>query len=225
MIFRLIFILGIIVFLGGGEAAAQGPYPPPAGQPGTTAMYKDSSDFIAWAVTCSVSRGWMDIADTALGKVSYGTSSYATGKADNSVVSLGDGGTAVLTFNGYLYNGPGPDFAVFENSFSDDFLELAFVEVSSDQINYIRFPAVSLTQDTLQTGTFGTLDATNIHNLAGKYRAGYGTPFDLDDLKDSANINVDSIVSIRIIDVIGSVNPAYASFDSQGHIVNDPYPT
>jgi hypothetical protein len=205
---------------------AQGPYAPPAGQPGTTAMYKDSSAFVAWATTCIIKRGWQNIADTSLGKTTVGTTVDATQKAGtNGVVSLGDGGSAILTFSGEIYNGPGPDFAVFENSFSDDFLELAFVEVSSDGENFYRFPSHSLTQDTLQIGSFGTINATNIHNLAGKYRALYGTPYDLEDLNGIPGLDINHITHIKITDVIGSIDTLYATYDSFGNKINDPYPT
>src|SRR5690554_7902133 len=87
----------------------------------------------------------------------------------------------------------GLDFAVFENGFSQSFLELAPVEVSSDGINYVRFTSHSLTQTDTTIGVFGALDATHLYNLAGKYKGGFGTPFDLEELKDSANLNVNKI--------------------------------
>ncbi len=216
----------LLIFTGIISAYTQGPYAPPAGQPGTTAIHKDSSVFVAWATACQVIRGWQNIADTTLGKTSVGTEQDGTGKAgSNGVISLGDGGQATLTFSGEIFNGQGPDFAVFENSFSDDFLELAFVEVSSDGVNFFRFPAHSLTQDTVQVDGFGTLDATNLHNLAGKYRALYGTPFDLDDLAGTPGLDVNHITHIRIIDVVGSIDSTYASYDNYGNKINDPFPT
>ncbi|MFN6048554.1 MAG: T9SS C-terminal target domain-containing protein, partial [Bacteroidota bacterium] len=61
-----------------------------------------------------------------------GTAAGAEGPAaSNGVVSLGDGGIATLTFDPPITNGDGFDFAVFENTFLDTFLELAFVEVST----------------------------------------------------------------------------------------------
>ena len=81
-------------------------------------------------------------------------------------MSLGDGGVAILTFKYPIKNETGNDFAVFENSFNDTFLELAFVEVSSDGIHYFRFPAVSNTQDTLQMGNDASIDARHLNNLA-----------------------------------------------------------
>ena len=64
-----------------------------------------------------------------------------------------------------------------------------------------------------------------INNLAGKFRVGYGTPFDLEELRDSAGINIDSIVYVRLIDAVGCIDSQYATFDAFGHIVNDPWPT
>ena len=89
-------------------------FAPEAGVAGTTAMHADSSAFVAWATGCTVDRGPQQIDDPSLGLVSYGVDDDALGKADNMVVSLGDGGTAVLTFNSPICNRRGPDFAVFE---------------------------------------------------------------------------------------------------------------
>ena len=203
-----------------------GQYPPAAGQAGSTALYKDSSCFVAWATSCNVIRGYQQINDTTLGLANVGDSSMALGNAGtNGVVSLGDGGSAVLGFSQPIINGIGWDFAVFENSFLDNFLELAFVEVSSDGINFFRFPSVSLTDTIKQLDGFGLLDPTKINNLAGKYRVFYGTPFDLEEMKNIIGLDVNNITHVRIIDVVGSINPLYASRDSEGHIINDPWPT
>ena len=219
----------------------QAQFAPAAGQPGTTAMYKDSSAFTGWAVSCNVLRGFIDIEDTTQtytqgdstsNRAFFGSAEKAVGKAGGAqdVVSLGDGGSAVLTFAHPITDGPGPDFAVFENGFkaqsgSGYYLELAFVEVSTDGKHYVRFPAVSLTQDSLQVDGFGPLNPTKIHNLAGKYVAGYGTPFDLRELADSSGIDIDSINYVRIVDVVGDLDSAFARYDSRGHKINDPWPT
>ena len=205
---------------------AQGPYAPAVGHANSTAIHMDSSMIADWASNCTVQRGWVDISDTSQGKVSVGSAHFATGKSDlYGVVSLGDGGVATLTFNGKIFDGPGPDFAVFENSFSDTFLELAFVEVSSDGQNFFRFPAHSLTDTAQQVGGFGTMDPTNIHNLAGKYSWSYGTPFDLADLIGTPGLDIQSITHIKIIDVVGSLDSTYLNRDSRGRPINDPYPT
>lgn len=207
------------------QASAQ-PYAPPVGQLGTSAMHKDSSAFIGWVTACLISRGYQDLSNTSLGFASVGDSSMAYGKAQsNGIVSLGDGGSAVCSFSNPIANGPGFDFAVFENGFDDTFLELAFVEVSSDGINFVRFPAHSLTDTVTQTAGFGPTDATRINNLAGKYRGGYGTPFDLSELAGAPNLNVNAITHVKIVDVVGSLNKQFATYDSYGRKVNDPWPT
>ncbi len=200
-------------------------FPPAAGQEGSTAISKDSSVFIGWAVMCSVERGYLDISVPDSGFVSHGEVSNTLGQADNIVLSLGDGGIATLGFHVPIYNGEGFDFCVFENALNDTFLELAFVEVSSDGENFFRFPATSLTQTETQTETFGATMPEEINNLAGKYRLLYGTPFDLEEMKNIPGLNVDSITQIRIIDVVGSINDDFSTYDSQGNKINDPWPT
>ena len=197
------------------------------GTEGCTAVHYQDSRIKNWATTCTVERGYMDIA-TAESPVSFGTETNAIGAASETTtnaISLGDGGYAILTFEKPIANGEGFDFAVYENSFNDYFLELAFVEVSSDGVNFVRFPATSLTPTDRQIAGDGTIDATNINNLAGKYRVGWGTPFDLEELRDSANIDINNITHVKIIDVVGTINPEYATYDAFGNIVNDPYPT
>jgi hypothetical protein len=202
------------------------------GSIGSTAIYKDSSIIEAWATGIEVQRGFLDINDKSYlisgsNKVSYGVPQdglYAAEGNSNNVVSLGDSGIAIVNFASTIYNGVGPDFAVFENGFSNDFLEFAFVEVSSDGIHYVRFPSSSLFQTATQVGTFGTSSCVAVNNLAGKYKQGYGTPFDLDELKDSANLDVNAISHIKLIDVIGSITKI-GSVDTAGNRINDCYPT
>lgn len=200
-------------------------YHPAAGIAGSSAIKYDHSLFIDWASSCTLTRGWINVADTTLGWVTHGTAIDAVGIADLQVVSLGDGGMAEVSFNVPIANGPGWDFAVFENSFSDTYLELAFVEVSSDGTNFFRFPAHSLTQDSLQVGGFGALEPEKINNFAGKYRGEYGVPFDLEEMKHISLLDVNSIIAIRIIDAVGSIMPQYATYDTAGRMVNDPWPT
>lgn len=218
---RLLIILTVFLPI---IAVAQ--FAPPAGQIGSSAIPADSSIFIQWAKDCSVTRGLQEISIPENGYTSVGDSSLVLGQAvTNGVVSLGDGGTAIVSFQYPIINGPGADFAVFENSFSDTFLELAFVEVSSDGQNYFRFPATSLTQDTAQIDGFGIIDATKINNFAGKYRAGYGTPFDLEELKNIPQLNINSITHVKIIDVVGNISNEFTTYDAFGNKVNDPWPT
>lgn len=202
-----------------------GQYAPPPGHDGSTAIHADSSIINSWAGNVTLVRGLLNAADSSSGEVTNGLPVYATGAADNQVVSLGDGGMATYALETPLSNDEGFDFAVYENSFSDDFLELAFVEVSSDGEHFVRFPSISLTPTDEQVGPYETLEATYLYNLAGKYRALFGTPFDLAELADSAGIDISEITHIRVKDVVGSLDDAIASYDSQGTKVNDPWPT
>jgi len=203
---------------------AQGPFAPPVGTAGSIAIAADSSIITGWASNGEFTKGWLNIANKSAGKVNFGGVTQAIGKSDKKVVSLGDSGVITLSFSQPIVNVPGPDFAIFENSFDDQFLELAFVEVSSNGVDFYRFPAVSLTDTFNQIGSFGFIDATDIYNLAGKYRGGYGTPFDLQELSGTG-VDVTNITHVRIIDVIGSVDGQYATRDSSGRKINDPWPT
>ena len=223
-------------------------FPPASCFPGTTAMHADSSAFVAWATGCTVERGPKRINNPNGALASFGEDSYALGVPGGTmdVVSLGDGGKATLTFASPIYNGPGPDFAVFENGLHPDtdttmtlyFLELGFVEVSSDGEHFFRFPAVTHVQSETQLENADAIDPSQIHNFAGKYEAMYGTPFDLDEVEDNELLNKNKITHVRIVDVVGNIDTLYTTdeegnitdtirptLDSQGHIVNDPWPT
>jgi len=219
------FLCLLFPLLSTAQFAPQVPFP------GNDAIPRTSTDIKAWATQCTVNRGWIQITDTLQGKTSFGADSSAIGMANSATVSLGDGGSATLTFEYSIKNGAGADFAIFENGFLDiidtsiAFLELAHVEVSSDGINFFRFPSECQIQDTLQLDNFGRSDATQIHNLAGKYINGFGTPFDLEDMANISGLNIDSITHVRIIDVIGNITPEIGTRDSRGNIINDPFPT
>lgn len=203
-------------------------FAPAAGVPGSTAIPADSSVFVNWALGCTVVRGPVQIDMPELGEPTVGIEEDALGPADGLVLSLGDGGQATLTFEYPLMDGPGWDFAVFENGFAAGngfFLELGRVEVSSDGIQFFAFEATSLTDTMNQVSSFGMLDPTKIDGLAGKYVTGYGVPFDLAALSGQSGLDVDNITHIRIIDVVGSLNPDYASRDNEGRPINDPWPT
>jgi hypothetical protein len=140
------------------------------------------------------------------------------------IVSLGRGGEITLTFDRPITNGQGWDFAVFENSFSDTFLELAIVEVSSDGVTYAAFETDSLTANPV--GGFGAIEPSNIDGFAGKYRQGFGTPFDLSDLATqpevlSGDVDLSAITHVRLLDVVGDGS----DFDTSGDVIYDPYPT
>ncbi|WP_051313013.1 DUF4465 domain-containing protein [Sporocytophaga myxococcoides] len=199
------------------------------GSAGNTAIHKDSELFKIWASGGVISRGFQDISNHDLGKASTGELTGAYGRAGTGLVSLGDSGYATLTFDMPIINGVGPDFAVFEYSFAQEFKELAFVEVSSDGEHFFRFPATSYTDPVThqidQAGTNAYLRENLLNNLAGKYNGEYGTPFDLDELKDLDGLDIYAVTYVRVVDVVGSINPFYASKDAEGRNVNDPWPT
>lgn len=207
-------------------------YAPAAGQDGSTAISYDNPSFVNWATGIELTRGYINIENPEAmydGShfASFGEPEDALGPVTNNstdVVSLGDSGVAILTFQHPITNGPGFDFAVFENGITDNFLELAHVEVSSDGINFVRFPSHSKTQTDTQVGGFDFLDPVNLNNLAGKYKVGYGTPFDLEELKDHPDLDVEKITHVKIIDVVGTLGEK-GTVDSFGNKINDPFPT
>ncbi len=201
-------------------------FAPALGLPGHIAMYKDSSAFVAWASGIVLERGPMQVGVDSLGDAWVGNEPEGLGKAgSNGVICLGDGGKATATFDLPIANGPSFDFAVFENSFDGQFLELAFVEVSSDGLNFVRFPCFSNSDTLPGTGTFGYTQPEKIHNLAGKYPVFYGTPFDLQELSGTPGLDINRITHVRVVDVIGTMNPVWASRDVTGRKVADPWPT
>ena len=190
----------------------------------------DDPDIVGWATGCSVER------EPYAGYPSFGDWSDAIGPAPgtmNDVVSLGIGGSATLTFEVTITDGPGADLAVFENAMAvglNVYAELGFVEVSTDGVidHFARFPSRSLTPEAV--GPFISIDPTDVYNLAGKHvnniTAWLGTPFDLADLIadpkiQSGEVNLSNINYVRIIDVIGDGS----ALDSEGDEIYDPYRT
>ncbi len=211
---RAALLCGLI----GIRSAAGGPFAPAAGQTNSTAIYKDSPEFTAWA------SGWTDYIVGAECSADWQVPERALGKAEGlvtyGVVSLGRGGTITLTFAEPITDGPGWDFAVFENAFNDNFLELAYVEVSSDGIHFFRFDNCSLTPTNVSS--YGYVDPTDVDGLAGKYRGGYGTPFDLGQLAGvSPYFDSSRVGWVRLRDVVGDGTCT----DNHGHVIYDPYPT
>ena len=200
----------------------------PVGSDDCQGIHCQDPAILGWASTCTVERGRQNITTPGV-FASYGTDNDAVGEVTESttsgVVSLGDYGMAVLTFDIPIQNGDGYDFAVFENALNNTFLELAFVEVSSDGVNYFRFPSISNTPTDVQIDNNGGVNATHLNNLAGKHLVGWGTPFDLEELAGTEGLDINNITHIRLVDVVGCVEPRYATRDSRGHIINDPYPT
>ncbi len=211
---KFFFALLILVFTAG--TAFAGPYAPAAGAAGSTAIHMNDTSFESWAT------GWEDYLIGTDVDLTWQTPDKALGKAVGTsydIVSLGRGGEITMTFSNAIFDGVGDDFAVFENSFSNTFLELGYVEVSSDGTNFFRFDNDSLTSGPV--GGFGSVDPTDITGLASKYIQGYGTPFDLADLAGTTGLDINDIGYVKIVDIIG--DGTY--LDTSGDVIYDPYPT
>lgn len=199
-------------------------------------------------------RVWADSVVKFQSTSSGSTADFASnslGKADGALVSLGDldetqiaggeqAGSITLAFPYAITNGDGWDFAVFENAgsfFTEPFIfaELSFVEVSSNGIDFVRFPATSLnvetgsgTSDTDLITDFGRdfagLNTTNVANLAGIHPTGFGTTFDLGELAAEAvgvDIDLNAIEFVRLVDIPGDGSV----FDAAGQGILDAWPT
>lgn len=147
-------------------------------------------------------------------------------------------GSVTFFYETGIYNGTGADLAVRENGFASGpapgfFAELAFVEVSSNGIDFARFPSISLNTTRVSTsGAFQLYDMTNVYNLAGKHSPGLATPFDLEDLAlhelvTGGTVNLSNIKYVRLVDVVGNPEgsgPAGA-VDSLGNRILDNWTT
>ena len=47
----------------------------------------------------------------------------------------------------------------------------------------------------------------------------------MEELIGITGLDINNVTHVKIIDVVGSINEPYASYDSQGNIINDPFPT
>ncbi|MBN2650872.1 MAG: hypothetical protein JXR63_00715 [Spirochaetales bacterium] len=160
----------------------------------------------------------------------------ANGDANN-VLSLGNGGFVTIEFEFEVEDLPGPDICIFENGlvqFVDGrelvFAELAYVEVSSDGVNFARFPSSVLDSEAKEA--FDYIYPGNYNNLAGISKSGWGVLFDFADLictREVAEnlVNLDKIKFVRVVDIPGISEPASdsACFDSFDQIITDPYKT
>jgi len=149
------------------------------------------------------------------------------GELDQTAINNGDSpGSLTVEFSTPVKNLSGADFVVFENGFialgfpgvaGELYAELAYVEVSANGVDFVRFDPVSLTPSPV---TFlGTLDPTDLNNLAGKHQnsseGSWGTPFDLDD------VGLNQITHVRLVDI-----PGDGSFlDSGNRPIYDDWPT
>ena len=195
-------------------------YAPAAGGLESTAISSDDGEFVGWATAVSGVVFGEEVDDA------FRDPAQALGPPEAtpfSVLVLGEGGTVTLTFADPIADGPGPDFAVFENSFGAGIIELAYVEISSDATHFLRFPSAYLGHDPI--GPFGTYNAELVTGMAGKYRAGFGSPFDLRQFSFHPDVwaglvDLTAITHVRLLDIVGDGRAT----DSYGNPIYDPYP-
>jgi len=189
-------------------------------------------DVAVWAdAVVALDRGFFDIDQPELGEVTYGLGSDGlVAEGDTiAVVSLGDAGAITLEFADPIPDGEGADLAVFENGIVDQgtgllFAELAFVEVSSNGVDFARFATATTRLEPVPP--FGSIDPAEYDGFAGLHAAGTGTGFDLADLAGhplvvAGLLDPKDVVFVRLVDVIGDGT----TFDDAALPVHDPYPT
>lgn len=196
--------------------------------PLSPAVSKDSSSILGWATGFSNYTPGADVSAT------YQVPSNAFGPPDSSPTVLGNGGHATYTFAAPIANGAGYDLAVYENPFTsgaNDFLEFAYVEVSSNGVDFVRFDSAN--RWPTPVAAFGTMSTASVGGLAGKDLTNWGTPFDLETLKNKAavrngTVDLSKITHVRIVDIVGAndyPNVGDRYLDSWGRQIFDAHKT
>jgi hypothetical protein len=204
------------------STAAAGPFDDPGIEPAAITAWADE--------VVELVRGPLDVASPALGVTSFGDPALTLGAFTGDVydvVSLGDGGSITLGFAEGIGDAPGVDFAVFENGFFAPgglFGELAFVEVSSNGVDFARFESESLQAFAVEG--YEPIEPTDYDGLAGRHPLGLGTGFDLATLAShplvaQGRLDLANVQQVRVVDVIGDGSTT-DSFDAP---IFDPYPT
>jgi len=162
---------------------------------------------------------------------------FSNGALD--VLSLGTGGDVTVGFDVVITDGPGADFTVSENGIvfaGGTFAEVAFVEVSSNGVDFARYPSRYVgpvgPQPAFGTMPFGTYSGltgglpglanivTNAIDPFDPVVSG-GEAFDLAELRPhplvlSGAVDVSAIHFVRIVDVVAGVDR-----DSTGRVIED----
>lgn len=191
----------------------------------------DPLTIVAWAdAVDNFAPGPVDVANPDGPVASFGLPEYTLGPATADpydVVSLGDGGSITLFFPSGIGDGTGDDFAIWENGFGSPgglFAEFAFVEVSTNGVDFVRFASETL--NTVSPGAYGAVDPTLYANLAGDQPIQLGTGFDLAELAGeplvlAGLVDLDDVAYVRVVDVVGDGSTT----DVFGMPILDPYPT
>jgi hypothetical protein len=143
------------------------------------------------------------------------------------VLVLGRGGLVTVSFDAELSDGVGAEIAVFENGLGTTeelFGELAYVEISSNGTDFVRFPGTTTRRTPVKD--FGRINAADYAGFAGLHPGGTGTAFDLAELASDpkvtgGQVDLSAIRYVRLIDVIGDGSET----DKNGNPIYDPYPT
>ena len=182
-------------------------YAPRAGNPGSPALAGTDPSLTGWAT------GFADYLPGPDVTATFQTPNNAVGTYGTDLVVLGNGGRITMTFASPITDGVGNDLAVFENGFAENatsqklFAELAYVEVSSNGVDFVRFDSAS--QQPTAVSAFGFQSSELLGGLAGKDIGGYGTPFDLAALSNkvavrTGTVDLSSITHVRIVDIVGA---------------------
>jgi hypothetical protein len=151
------------------------------------------------------------------------------GANDGALVTLGSNGTLTLSFADPLENLAGADLRIWENplvlpEFGGNYIDLGFVEVSSNATDFARFPTLSLVSDPV--GQFDLVDPALYSGFAG---VDAFDDFDLDALVGlppvlSGAVDLAAIRYVRIVDVRGdgsvldtAGNPIFDTFPGAGN--------
>jgi hypothetical protein len=145
---------------------------------------------------------------------------------DNSSALAGRGGGT-----NYVHDNNGTNLVPVARGYNFVWTKLAFVDVSSDDTNWARFPATYFNTDVLFQATVPdspqhwlSQDATMISGLAGTTALQYGEPFSLSVLTNNPNVlsgavQLNNIRYIRLTDVIGDGS----NLDQYGNPIYEPY--
>jgi hypothetical protein len=203
----------------GLEELPTGPYNHMEGVP------LNSTDIGGWATSVTTYSRGSEV-------TGFEDTNAATGPASGistDVFVLGRGGTIDLEFGRSFGDGPYAEFAVFENGLGSRenlFAELAYVEVSSDSTNWVRF-AVATTRTTA-VSNYGRINAAEYSGFAGLHPLGSGTAFDLAELAGApevagGQVDLSAIRYVRLVDVVGDGSEKVPPGNTVS--IYDPYPT